>query len=254
VPALPTFPTLVGGRLHRAAVGRGRPVHDAAGVLLGFSTSASPGDVAQAVAAARGALPAWAAATAVERGRVLFGVAELLDERPDDTAAADRWLWYAGWADKIAELLGAGQLVDGAASWAAPRPVGVVGVLAPASGPGLVDLIAPVLAAGATAVVVAPHEQPQAAAALAEVLAAAELPAGVANVLTGDVDGLVDGLAPALARAGVDGLDPGDRPPDTVADAVARGVRMPPPGARDAGIARLRTWSTVTTVWHPAGR
>jgi acyl-CoA reductase-like NAD-dependent aldehyde dehydrogenase len=253
VPAAPTFPTLVGGRLHRAAVGRGRPVHDGTGSLVGFATSASAADVTRAVGAARAALPAWAATTASERGRVLFGVAEQLDERrgrPDEAAAADRWLWYAGWTDKIAGLLGAGQLVDGSASWSAPRPVGVVGVLAPSSVLGLVDLLAPVLAAGATAVVVAPHEQPQAAAALAEVLAAAELPAGAANVLTGDVDG----LAPALARAGVDGLDPGDRPPDTVADAVARGVRMPPPGARDAGIARLRTWSTVTTVWHPAGR
>jgi acyl-CoA reductase-like NAD-dependent aldehyde dehydrogenase len=254
VPAAPTFPMLVGGRLRRAAPGQGLPVHDTAGAPAGFATTASTADVAQAVAAARAALPGWADAPAAERGRVLAGVAELIDERrdrfpgtPDDVgAAADRWLWFAGWTDKLPGLLGAGQLVDGSASWSAPRPVGVVGVLAPASLRGLVDGLAPVLAAGATAVVIAPQEQPQAAAALAELLVATELPAGVANLLTGDVDA----LATALAGAGVDGLDPGDRSPD----AVARGLRMPRPDARDAGIARLRAWSTVTTVWHPAGR
>src|SRR5689334_2551862 len=104
---------LVGGRLRRAEAGRGRPVHDAAGALVGQATVASPADVTDAVAAARTALPAWSGASAHERGRVLHGIAELLDQRldrlaphadsadDDARAAADRWLWYAGWTDKI---------------------------------------------------------------------------------------------------------------------------------------------------------
>ena len=251
--ALPTFPVLVGGRLRRAEAGRGRPVHDAAGALVGQATVASAADVTDAVAAARTALPAWSGASAHERGRVLHGIAELLDQRLDrlaphgDTdarAAVDRWLWYAGWTDKIDGLLGAAHPVDGPyASWSAPRPLGVVGVLAPASLLGLVDALAAVLAAGATAVVVAPHETAPAVAELAELLATGELAAGAANLLVGDVAE----LAPTLARGGVDGLDPGETPVD-----VPPGVRVPGPG--DRGVARLRAWTASTTVWHPVGR
>ena len=241
---------LVGGRLRRAEAGRGHPVHDAAGALVGHATTASSTDVTDAVAAARTAFPAWSGASAHDRGRMLHAVAELLDQRcdrlgtdpADARAAADRWLWYAGWTDKIDGLLGTAHPVAGPyASWSAPRPVGVVGVLAPASLSGLVDALAAVLAAGATAVVVAP--QGAVVAGLAELLATADLPAGAANLLTGDVAA----LAPALARAGVDGLDAGETPVD-----VAPGVRVPGPG--DRGVARLRAWTAVTTVWHPVGR
>lgn len=242
---------LVGGRLRRAETGRGHPVHDAAGALVGHATAASPADVTDAVAAARAAFPGWSGASVHERGRVLHGIAELLDQRlgtgadPDDArTAADRWLWYAGWTDKIDGLLGAVRPVDGPyASWSAPRPVGVVGVLAAPSLSGLVDALAAALAAGATSVVLVPQEQARSVAGLAELLAAGELPPGVANLLTGDVAA----LAPALVRAGVDGLDPGGTPVD-----IPSGVRTPGPG--DPGVARLRAWTTVTTVWHPVGR
>ncbi len=247
---------LVGGRLRRAEVGRGRPVHDAAGTLVGHATAASGADVADAVAAARAALPAWSGTDVHERGRVLHAVAELLDERRDRLgpdrdeagAAADRWLWHAGWTDKVAGLHGAVHPVAGPqVSWSAPRPVGVVGVVAPRSTPDLVDALAAALAAGATAVVVAPEQQAPAVAGLAEVLAVAELPAGAANLLTGDVAG----LGVALARAGVDALDPGDASP---VPAVGPGVRVLRGGSGDRGLARLRAWSAVATLWHPVGR
>ena len=230
--------------------------------------------MAEAVAAAKAALPGWAATTADERGRVLHGVAELLDERRDrlaaDLAAADgiavdaaaelvdaavdRWVWYAGWTDKIAGVLGAVHPVTGPyVGWSAPRPVGVVGAVSLPSLPALVEALAPVLAAGATAVVLVPHERPVAAAALAEVLATAELPAGAANVLTGPVGEL------ATRLTGVDGLDltgaPDDVAPDVVTAAAERGARvLAPPVIDDPPLARLRAWSEVTTVWHPVGR
>lgn len=241
MPTAPGFPMLVNGRLRRGP----------AGVATGA-------DVIDAVAAARGALPGWSGTGEDERGRVLFGVAALLDQldEPDgdradadradaDGADADRWLWYAGWADKLAGLLGAARADAGSTTWAVPRPVGVVGAVAGPELLGLVDALAPALVVGATAVVLAPPEQAGAAGALAEVLAVAELPAGAANVLTGDVAL----LGPALARAGVDGFDPGDTSIEPVA-----GVRVLRAGTGDAGVARLRAWTTTTTVWHPAGR
>jgi acyl-CoA reductase-like NAD-dependent aldehyde dehydrogenase len=234
VPA--TFPTLVGGRLRRA----------------------SATDPADAVAAARAALPGWSGTSPLERGRLLVDAAELLDERRDrlsaDTpdeigTAVDRWLWYAGWADKITDVVGSVRAADGSASWSTPRPLGVVGALAPGSLSGLVDVLAPVIATGSTAVVVTAVDR-----GLAEVLAVAAIPAGVVNLLTGDVAGLAD----ELLRAGVDGLDLAGVPADQAAPleraAAERGVRTQPSGAPTAGLARLRAWSAVTTVWHPVGR
>src|SRR5690349_6013816 len=245
---------LVGGRLRRADAGRGLPVHDAAGTVVAFATTASRTDLTDAVVAARAALPGWSALPPQERGRLMFDVAAALDERPaPDTgvpvdeagAAADRWLWYAGWADKLADLAGAVHPAAGPyASWSTPRPVGVVGALVPGSLRELVDGVAPVLVAGATAVVVTPHDRPWAAATLAGVLATAELPPGAANLLTGDLAA----LAPDLARADVDGLDLAGAPSDSATDqaraAAARGVRVLAAAPADAGLARLRAWST----------
>jgi acyl-CoA reductase-like NAD-dependent aldehyde dehydrogenase len=253
VPQPPTSPSLVGGTLRRAAATRA--------------------DVGAAVAAARAALPGWSGATAYDRGRLLCGVAELLDKRRDRLVAevtaeglpaeraealvgdaVDRWVWFAGWTDKIGGVLGSVNPVAGPyASWSAPRPIGVIGALAPGSLLGLVDVLAPVLAAGATAVVVAERSH----MALVELLAVSELPAGVANLLAGDVAA----LAPELGRAGVDGLDLVDAPAEpaaelqrAAAETLTRALLPSPSVAGDPGLARLRAWSEVATVWHPIGR
>jgi acyl-CoA reductase-like NAD-dependent aldehyde dehydrogenase len=269
-------PILVGGTLRRAAPGRGHPVRTATGEVLAYATSAAGADVVDAVAAARAAQPGWAGAAPLHRGRVLHGVAELLDERRDRfaaeiravddvpaeraaelvDAAVDRWVWYAGWTDKIAGVLGSVNAVAGPyLSWSAPRPVGVVGAVAPdgSSPPGsgllaLVDVLAPVLAVGATAIVVATQERPQLAGVLSEVLALAELPAGAASLLTGDVPALVANLT----AAGVDGLDLAGAAEPTSVSSPARVLR--PAAAPTDGLARLRAWTQVTTVWHPLGR
>jgi acyl-CoA reductase-like NAD-dependent aldehyde dehydrogenase len=276
VPTVPSFPILVGGRLRRAGTGLGRPLHDAGGALVGHAVVASPAEVARGVAAARAALPAWSGTSVQERGRILFDVAERLDgphagEVGDSAAAADRWLWYAGWTDKIAGLHGGVHPVAGPyASWSAPGPVGVVGAHCAGSPLELADALGAALAVGATAVVVAPPERAADVAQLAEVLATAELPPGAANLLT------ADGAAEDLVRAGVDGLDlatapdgaiddtaagasavtertpPGSRPVER--EAAAGGVRVLRRRTGDLGLARLRTWSTTTTVWLSAGR
>jgi acyl-CoA reductase-like NAD-dependent aldehyde dehydrogenase len=279
-----TYKLYVGGAFPRSESGRSYPVTDTDGTLLAHAALASRKDVRDAVSAARAALPAWASATAYNRGQVLYRVAEMLQGRRaqfvDDVVAAegvrkgqaaalvdaaiDRWVWYAGWTDKIASVLGSVNPVAGPlVNWSTPEPTGVVGVLAPQSSSllGLVDVLAPVLATGCTAVVVASERRPLPAVELAEVLATSDLPGGVANVLTGRTAE----LAPWLAAHGeVQALDLAGAPAELAADlvrAAADGVKrvLPRPATepdptREPDIARLRAWTEIKTVWHPVGR
>ncbi|CAA9388091.1 MAG: Aldehyde dehydrogenase [uncultured Pseudonocardia sp.] len=284
LPVAKTFKLFVAGAFPRSESGRSYPVTDAAGQLLAHAALASRKDVRDAVAAAKAAGAGWAGATAYNRGQVLYRVAELLQARheqfTDDVAAAeglpraeaaalvdaaiDRWVWYAGWTDKLAPVLGSVNPVAGPlVSWSAPEPTGVVGVLAPQASSllGLVDVLAPVLATGCTAVVVTSRERPLPAVGLAEVLATSDVPGGVANVLTGDAGELAPWLA---AHADVAGLDLAGCPQEIAADcerAAAGSVTrvLPRPAAeadhtRVPGLARLRAWTEIKTVWHPVGR
>ncbi len=272
-----TYKLYVGGAFPRSESGRSYPVTDAKGRLLAHAALASRKDLRDAVSAARAALPGWSGATAYNRGQVLYRVAEMLQARRegfvDDVVAAegiarkragaivdaavDRWVWYAGWTDKIATVLGSVNPVAGPfVNFSTPVPTGVVGVLAPAESSlaGLVDVLAPVLATGCTAVVVASAQRPLPAVALAEVLATSDVPGGVVNLLTGRVAELGPWLA---AHADVDGLDLAGAPDDLAVDlerAAADTVkRVLSPGDR-GDLARLRAWTELTTVWHPVGR
>jgi acyl-CoA reductase-like NAD-dependent aldehyde dehydrogenase len=279
-----TYKLYVGGAFPRSESGRSYPVTDAGGTLLAHAALASRKDVRDAVSAARTAFPGWSAATAYNRGQVLYRVAEMLQGRRAQfvadvvaaegvrteqgtalvDAAVDRWVWYAGWTDKVASVLGSVNPVAGPLlNWSTPEPTGVVGVLAPQSSSllGLVDVLAPVLATGCTAVVVASEHRPLPAVELAEVLATSDLPGGVANVLTGRTAE----LAPWLAAHGeVQALDLAGAPAELAADlerAAADGVKrvLPRPAAepdpmRVPDIARLRAWTEIKTVWHPVGR
>jgi len=272
-----TYKLYVGGAFPRSESGRSYPVADAKGKLLAHAALASRKDLRDAVSAARSALPGWSGATAFNRGQVLYRVAEMLQARRegfvDDVVAAegisrkragavvdaavDRWVWYAGWTDKIATVLGSVNPVAGPfVNFSTPVPTGVVGVLAPAESSlaGLVDVLAPVLATGCTAVVVASTERPLPAVELGEVLATSDVPGGVANLLTGRVDELGPWLA---AHADVDGLDLAGAPEDLAVDlerAAADTVKRVLPPGTTGDLARLRAWTELTTVWHPIGR
>src|SRR4051812_14799608 len=233
-----TYKLYVGGAFPRSESGRSYPVHDATGTLLAHAALASRKDVRDAVSAARSAFGGWSGATAYNRGQVLYRVAEMMQGRRDRfadhvvaaegvsrerastlvDAAIDRWVWYAGWTDKIATVLGSVNPVAGPLlNWSTPEPTGVVGVLAPQSSAllGLVDVLAPVLATGCTAVVVAAQERPLPAVELAEVLATSDLPGGVANILTGRVAELAPWLA---AHADVQALDLTGAPAEQAAE------------------------------------
>ena len=278
-----TYKLYIGGKFPRSESGRVYPVTDPKGKFLANAAHASRKDTRDAVVAARKAFGGWSGATAYNRGQVLYRVAEMLEGRRGQftaevaaseglsdrkaeslvDTAIDRWVWYAGWTDKIAAVLGSANPVSGPYfSFTVPEPTGVVGVLAPQDSSllGLVSVLAPVLATGSTAVVVSSAERPLPAITLSEVLATSDLPGGVANILTGQAAE----LGPWLASHGdVNALDPtGASPADRVklaqeaAGTVKRVLTVPDPEpdwTARPDLSRLRRYLETKTVWHPIG-
>jgi acyl-CoA reductase-like NAD-dependent aldehyde dehydrogenase len=278
-----TYKLYIGGAFPRSESGRSYPVSDSRGAFLANAAQASRKDARDAVVAARKAFPGWSGATAYNRGQVLYRVAELMEGRRDqfvaEVAAAegvqvrkaqslvdasiDRWVWYAGWTDKLAAVLGAANPVAGPYfSFTLPEPTGVVAVLAPQSSAllGLISVVAPVLAAGNTCVVVASQARPLPAITLSEVLATSDVPGGVVNILTGRTAELAPWLA---AHGDVNALDLGGAAQSqrqelekAAAGTVKRVLRTSPAEpdwTRTPDITRLRTFTEAKTVWHPIG-
>ena len=272
-----TYKLYVGGAFPRSESGRTYEVRTPDGTFLANAARASRKDVRDAVVAARGAAGGWAGRTAYNRGQILYRIAEMLEGRraqfvdevgscedgaPTQVdAAIDRWVWYAGWADKIAQIAGSANAVAAPYfNFSLPEPTGVVGVIAPTAPSllGLVSVVAPPLAAGNVVVVVASEPHPLPAVTLTEVLATSDLPGGVVNLLTGHAAE----LAPVLAsHRDVDAIDLAGAPPELVADlerAAAdnvKRVRRPAPEdfTADPGTGRLLAFTETKTVWHPMG-
>jgi acyl-CoA reductase-like NAD-dependent aldehyde dehydrogenase len=274
-----TYKLYVGGAFPRSESGRAYPVTSPAGELLAHAAQASRKDVRDAVVAARKAFPGWSAATAYNRGQVLYRIAEMLDGRREQFAAEvrnaeggsaaavlatvaqaiDRWVWYAGWADKYAQVTGSANPVAGPYfNFSLPEPTGVVGALAPQESSllGLVSVLAPIITTGNTTVVVASRERPLPAVSLSEVLATSDLPGGVVNLLTGYPGELAPWLASHRDVNAVDltGVDPADRPAlqQAAADNVKRVYAPVDEDWRsDPSTARLAAFVETKTVWHP---
>jgi acyl-CoA reductase-like NAD-dependent aldehyde dehydrogenase len=275
-----TYKLFIGGAFPRSESGRSYPVNGPDGTLIGYAAQASRKDARDAVTAARAAQPRWSGATAYNRGQILYRVAEMLEGRLAQfaglivqgegldvrdaeaivAAAIDRWVWYAGWPDKLAQVAGAANPVAGPYfNFSVPEPAGVVAVVAPAESSllGLVSVLAPVIATGNTAVVVASERRPLAAVTLAEVLATSDVPAGVVNLLTG----AAAELAPVLAgHMDVDAIDLTGVEPAARADLerlAAENVKRVFAAAEDwsaaPGTRRLLAFCETKTVWHPMG-
>jgi acyl-CoA reductase-like NAD-dependent aldehyde dehydrogenase len=276
-----TYKLYIGGAFPRSESGRSYAVTGADGTLLAHAAQASRKDVRDAVVAARSALRGWSAATAYNRGQVLYRVAELLEGRRaqfgDEVAAAeglaaaaalgqvdaaiDRWVYYAGWADKYAQVAGATNPVAGPYfNFSLPEPTGVVGVIAPSDSSllGLVSVLAPVLTTGNTAVVIAAQDWPLPAVSLAEVLATSDVPGGVVNILTGRTAELAPWLAGHRDVNAVDitGVPDADRTGLQIA-AADNVKRVYAPDSldwlADPGTSRLAAFVETKTVWHPIG-
>jgi acyl-CoA reductase-like NAD-dependent aldehyde dehydrogenase len=278
-----TYKLYLGGAFPRSESGRTYEVTDTKGHFLANAAWASRKDARDAVVAARGAFGKWSGATAYNRGQVLYRVAEVMEgraaqfaeevaageglssskARAEVDAAIDRWVWYAGWTDKLAAVLGSTNPVAGPYfGFSVPEPTGVVAVLAPqrSSLLGLVSVLAPVLAGGNTAAVVTAKERPLPAITLGEVLATSDVPGGVVNLLTGDAAEIGPWLA---EHADVDAIDLAGAPAPlamelerSAAGTIKRVLRAPaqePDWAADPGLSRLRPFLETKSVWHPIG-
>jgi acyl-CoA reductase-like NAD-dependent aldehyde dehydrogenase len=262
LPVKKTYKLFIGGDFPRSESGR---TYEAEGQNV---ARASRKDVRDAVRAARGALPKWAGMTAYNRGQVLYRLAEMIEARTAEFAelstgrdeverTVDRVVWYAGWADKLAQVLGSSNPVAGPYfNFTVPEPTGVVAVIAPADPPllGLVSRVVPALTGGNTVVALASESRPLAAIELAEALATSDVPGGAVNLLTGHRSELAPWLAShmdvnALDLTGADGDSP------ELERAAAENVKRVVRGKPDAQSPwEIESFLELKTVWHPVGQ
>ncbi|MFZ4573112.1 MAG: aldehyde dehydrogenase family protein [Phycisphaerales bacterium] len=286
ITVLKTYKLFIDGKFPRSESGRSMRVDDTGGSVYAHLCKASRKDLRDAVEAARRAQPGWAAATAYNRGQVLYRAAEMLEARRAEFAEAlavgapkrrkggavvdevsmsvDRLVCFAGWADKYAQVLGCNNPVAGPYyNFTSPEPTGVVAVVAPDRPAllGLVSLLAPVICSGNTAVVLASEAFPVAAAVLGEVLATSDVPAGVVNILTGERAELIPQIA---THRDIDGVHAAGLPPEHgaalragVAENLKRVRVHADPDWTDGKACGSPWWIEpfveMKTVWHPAG-
>lgn len=282
-----TYKLFVGGAFPRSESGRTYEVRSAKGDrFLANAARASRKDARDAVVAARKAFAGWSGATAYNRGQILYRVAEMLEGRRHQfvaevsdgeglspkkseavvNAAIDRWVWYAGWSDKLAQVRGSSNPVAGPYfDFSVPEPTGVVALVAPRSSSllGLVSVLAPAMVSGNTCVLLASTAAPLPAVTLGEVLATSDVPGGVVNLLTGRVDEVVPTLAAhmdvnALDLAGIDDPSLATSLEQAAAENLKRVVRPPLDPATvdwtaDPGTERMVAFLETKTVWHPVG-
>ena len=278
-----TYKLYVGGAFPRSESGRSYEVVDHKGRFLANASQASRKDGRDAVGAARKAFGGWSSRTPYNRGQVLYRVAEVLEGRRAQfveevslseglstskaeaavDAAVDRLVWYAGWADKLAQVVGGANPVAGPYfNFSMPDPSGVVAVVAPQDSSllGLVSVIAPVIVTGNTAVVVTSFERPLPAITLSEVLATSDVPGGVVNVLTGDAAEVAPWLASHMDVNGLDltGIEDAGlaRTLEESAAENLKRVLRPAPGTDwsvEPGLERMTAFLETKTVWHPIG-
>ncbi|MFE2882586.1 aldehyde dehydrogenase family protein [Streptomyces sp. NPDC059272] len=276
-----TYKLYVGGKFPRSESGRVYEVTDSKGKWLANAPKSSRKDARDAVVAARKAFGGWSGATAYNRGQILYRIAEMLEGRKDQftrevadaeglskakasavvDAAIDRWVWYAGWTDKIAQVVGGANPVAGPYfNLSSPEPTGVVTVLAPqeSSFLGLISVVAPAIATGNTVIVIASEKSPLPALSLGEVLATSDLPGGVVNILSGATAEIATPLAAhqdvnAIDLAGADDVLAKDLE-IAAADNLKRVLRPQPVDYTETpGIDRLTAFLETKTVWHPTG-
>jgi acyl-CoA reductase-like NAD-dependent aldehyde dehydrogenase len=276
-----TYKLFIGGKFPRSESARSYEVTDSKGHFLANAALGSRKDARDAVVAARKAFPGWAEATAYNRGQVLYRVAELLEGRRgqfvDEVAAGegltrskaetvveaaiDRWVWYAGWSDKVSQVAGSANQVAGPYfDFSVPEPTGVVAVLAPQESSllGLVSVVAPAIVTGNAVVVLASEQRPLPAVTLSEVLATSDLPGGVVNVLTGRTGEVAPWLASHMDVNAIDLAGASDATATDLQVAAADNLkRVLRPERTDwaatPGLGRMLHHLETKTVWHPIG-
>jgi acyl-CoA reductase-like NAD-dependent aldehyde dehydrogenase len=280
-----TYKLYIGGAFPRSESGYTYEVADAKGAFVANAALASRKDARDAVVAARKAQPGWAGRTAYNRAQIVYRIAEVLESRRAQfvdsvrrgegvsakaaeqqvDAAIDRLVWYAGWADKLTQVVGNANPVAGPFfNLSSPEPCGVIAVLAPQKSSllGLVSVVAPAIISGNTVVVVSSYARPVPAIDLAEVLATSDVPGGVVNLLTGDAASIGPWLAShmdvnAIDLCGVSGASELLRDLEVAAADNLKRVRRAPGGEPDwsaePSLTAMTDFLEIKTVWHPLG-
>jgi acyl-CoA reductase-like NAD-dependent aldehyde dehydrogenase len=277
-----TYKLYIGGAFPRSESGRSYVVNNAKGKFLANASQASRKDARDAVVAARKAFGGWHARTAYNRGQVLYRIAEVMEGRHQQfssevsqseglsiakaravvDATIDRWVWYAGWADKLAQVVGSSNPVAGPYfDFSLPEATGVVAVLAPQDSSllGLTSVIAPAIVSGNTVVAVSSFERPLPAVTLGEVMATSDVPGGVVNLLTGSASEIGPWLASHMDVNAIDlcGISSEDEARDLEIAAAGNLKRVRRPAeedwSADQGLSRLTQYLELKTVWHPIG-
>ncbi|TCC64292.1 aldehyde dehydrogenase family protein [Kribbella pittospori] len=277
-----TYKLYIGGAFPRSESGRSYVVNNAKGKFLANASQASRKDARDAVVAARKAFGGWSGRTAYNRGQVLYRIAEVMEGRHEQfssevalseglsiskaravvDASIDRWVWYAGWADKLAQVVGSSNPVAGPYfDFSLPEATGVVAVLAPQESSllGLTSVIAPAIVSGNTVVVVSSYERPLPAVTLGEVMATSDVPGGVVNILTGSASEVGPWLASHMDVNAIDlcGIEDPDEARDLEAASAENLKRVRRPAEEDwtesPGLSRLTQYLELKTVWHPIG-
>ena len=271
-----TAKLFIGGQFPRSESARSFEVVDRNGTFLANASLASRKDARDAVVAARAAFAGWSGATAYNRGQVLYRVAEIMQGRREQfvdelaawierdaaerevDAAIDRWVWFAGWADKLAMVTGSNNPVAGPFfNFSIPEPTGVVAGFAPTENAllDLVEQVASAIVSGNTVVVVASLQNPLPAVSLGEVLATSDVPGGVVNILTGDATEIATWLASHMDVNAIDltGISDANLALDLEVSAAENLKRVLRADASVQGLARIKTWLETKTVWHPRG-
>jgi acyl-CoA reductase-like NAD-dependent aldehyde dehydrogenase len=274
-----TYKLLINGAFPRSESGRSYEVTSAKGAFIANVAQGSRKDVRDAVVAARGAQAKWWSQSAYNRGQVIYRLAEMAESRRDELAeqvelcegvspkkaqssasrAVDRIVWYAGWTDKIAQILGSSNPVAGPFfNFSVPVPSGVVGVLCEqdSSLEAFVNAVLAPIAVGNTVVAIASEKRPTPAVLLGEMTATSDFPGGVLNIVTG----FTGEVAPTLAaHEDVDGIDLSgvdedfaDELAHSAAASIKRVLRAV--SDEDTSLRRLRAFVETSTVWHTIGQ
>ncbi len=271
-----TYKLFINGQFPRSESGRVYEVKDSKGKFLANPAQGSRKDLRECVVAARGAFSGWSSATAFNRGQILYRVAEIMEGRSEQfvaelvaqeaisasaaklqvAKAIDTWVWYAGWTDKISSISGATNPVAGPYyNFTIPEALGVVAVFADGK-PSLLNMVAglaPVIASGNTAILIASEKYPLSAITLAEALATSDLPAGVVNILTGKAGELVSWVGAHMDIDAVDASGLGKKQLTELKVAGAENLKRIHSFNELNSPLRITSFMESKTVWHPIG-
>ena len=271
-----TYKLFIGGAFPRSESGRVYEVKGFNKKFLANPALASRKDLRDAVVAAKSAQVGWAGATAFNRGQILYRIAEIMQGRSEQFAeeisalegvtnkaakiqveeAIDTWVWYSGWCDKLSSVSGSQNQVSGPFyNFTTPESLGVIAVFAESKPSllGAVRALAPVLAGGNSAVLIASEAYPLPAITLGEVLATSDVPSGVVNILTGKTAELYPWVGSHMEIDGVDATGLSKKQEEELklvgADNLKRIARFSATNHPE----RILSFMEQKTIWHPIG-